>query len=316
MNSIAKRVKARIKTIPGMGPLSVSLWRLIKDFKKTYKNVREELAASSHNIKQNRQEAEPARNYSELTIEQIQQAMDKWYAEGNAYKHEKLWDKIRLEERNNRCLALISPTDGKRILEIGCGIRGITPYISTCAEYVGIDLSKEAISKATRQFSGKPGFSFAVMDAQDLKFPDCSFDIIVAQEVIEHLPCIERAFGEIYRVLRPGGQVVITSPNRNSLHLRVNRMLGYKDFTCSFDHIKELTFEEAEKMLLEVGLKITHTSGTFLKPYWGIPGIDEHVRHLTDNDPTMVDMLKELGQLCGPKFAFCYVIKGEKPNNR
>ena len=316
MSSIVKRVKAGIKAIPVIGQQLTLIWRLLKGFKQRYKEVRRELAAHPSKTDQIKQKVELPCDYSRLSIDQIQQKLDERFKNGkSAYPPTTLWDDVRAEELNKQCIDMVSPTDGKKILELGCGIDGSAPFISTCGEYIGTDLSTEAINTASSTFGNKPRFSFVVMDAQDLKFPDCTFDLVIAKEVIEHVPDIKRTLQEAFRVLKPGGNIVITSPNRDSLHLRVNRMLGHKDFTCCFDHIRELTYEEAEKLLLEVGFKITDASGLFLKPYWGIPGVDEHVRHLTDNDPTMVEMLKELGRRCGAKYAFCYVVKSERPNN-
>jgi len=310
-----KRIKKIIKTLPLVGPLLVTIWRLAKNFKQTYKNVCEELAVLPCNAKQEQKEIKLPFNYAELSIDDIQRDLDKRYKNGTAYVSTTLWDDVRSKELHKQCIDMISPTDGKKILDLGCGIGGIVPYISACRKYIGIDLSKEAIKKASCKYGNKPGFSFIVMDAQNLNFSDCTFDLVIANEVIEHVPDIERTLEEAFRVLKPGGYILITSPNLTSLHLRVNRMLGYKDFKCSFDHIKEFTFEKAEKLLSETGFKVTNTAGVFLQPYWGIPGIDEHVRHLTDNEPEMVDILKELGSLCGAKYAFCYIIRAEKPNN-
>jgi phosphatidylethanolamine/phosphatidyl-N-methylethanolamine N-methyltransferase len=51
----------------------------------------------------------------------------------------------------------------------------------------------------------------AVMDAEDLTFPDASFDVVVAQYVVTAVPHPERALDELARVVRPGGEIVITS---------------------------------------------------------------------------------------------------------
>jgi ubiquinone/menaquinone biosynthesis C-methylase UbiE len=321
MSSFVKKAKTKTKLIPFIGPLSVLIWRSIKDCRQRYKNISEELAGQrgnkaimSTNLMQ--EKVGSSCNYAELSIDEIQHELDKRFENGkSAYPSTTLWDDVRAEELNKLYMDMISPTDGKQILELGCGMGGSAPFISACAGYIGTDLSKEAVKTASREFGNKPGFSFVVMDAQDLKFRDCTFDLVAARELIEHVPDVKRTLQEAFRVLKLGGNIVVTSPNRDSLHLRVNRMLGYKDFTCCFDHIRELTYEEARQLLLEIGFKIIASSGLFLKPYWGIPSIDAHVRHLTDNDPQMVDMLKELGRRCGPEYAFGYLIKAQKPSN-
>jgi phosphatidylethanolamine/phosphatidyl-N-methylethanolamine N-methyltransferase len=51
----------------------------------------------------------------------------------------------------------------------------------------------------------------AVMDAENLTFPDCSFDVVVAQYVITTVPDPEATLDEFARVLRPGGEIVLVS---------------------------------------------------------------------------------------------------------
>ncbi len=297
------QLKNNIKAIPVFGIFSVRVWRFLKSHCWQIAG-RGYLPPSFGGTK----------DYSKLGMAEIKQELDKRFSNGkSAYGRPTLWDEVRAVELDRLCVEMTSPMDGKKILEIGCGVASFVPYITACDEYIGTDLSSEAINTAAHEFGNKPGFSFQVMDAQDLKFSDCTFDLVLAREVIEHVPDIKSTLSEAYRVLKPGGCILVTSPNRNSLHLRINRLLGYKDFTCAFDHIKELTFEEAEQMLLETGFQIIDTNGIFLQPYWGVQGLDEHVRHFTDNDPDTVSMLRDLGRLCGAKYAFGYLIKAQKP---
>ena len=255
-------------------------------------------------------------DYSTLSVADIKKLMDERFSKKEAYNLVYLWDKVRADEINTITVELISPTKDKRILEIGCGIGGSAPLISECKEFVGTDLSEIAVSQANQEFANKPNFRFVPMDAMDLKFDDKQFDIVLAREVIEHLPEPHRAIKEAFRVLKPNGLFLVTSPNRDSLHLRVNRMLGYADFTCSFDHIKEYTFREAEEMLRKEGFTIKDTRGIFLLPYWGIPDIDLHVRHLTDSDPEMIELLRELGERVGAEYAFGFVMLCVKPGTK
>ncbi|MGB9715441.1 MAG: class I SAM-dependent methyltransferase [Thermodesulfovibrionales bacterium] len=252
-------------------------------------------------------------DYSSLSIEEIKKLMDKRYAKNSAYIATCLWDKVRGPEIGKHAIRMISPTEGKRILELGCGVGGNAPLIKDCKEYIGTELSEIALERARESFGKKPNFKFIPMDAMDLKFDNNQFDIVIATEVIEHLPNAQKMLKESFRVLKPGGKLLISSPNRDSLHLRVNRMLGYADFKCSIDHVKEYSYSEMVNMLTNEGFRIQDTAGVFLQPYWGIPKIDEHVRHLTDNDPEMVEMLRRLGELVGAEYAFCYVILAVKP---
>jgi phosphatidylethanolamine/phosphatidyl-N-methylethanolamine N-methyltransferase len=50
-----------------------------------------------------------------------------------------------------------------------------------------------------------------VMDAEELQFPDASFDVVVAQYVVTAVPHPEHALNEFARVVRPGGEIIITS---------------------------------------------------------------------------------------------------------
>lgn len=252
-------------------------------------------------------------DYSTLSVPEIKKLMDERFSKKEAYNLVYLWDKIRADELNKISIELIAPTKGKRILEIGCGLGGSAPLITECKEFIGTDLSEIAMSQANTAFGDKPNFRFLPMDAMDLKFDDGQFDIVLAREVIEHLPEPQKAIREAFRVLKPNGLFLVTSPNRDSLHLRVNRMLGHADFKCCYDHIREYAFKEAEEMLTKEGFAIRDTRGIFLLPYWGIPDIDLYVRHLTDSDPEMIELLRKLGKRVGAEYAFQYAILCVKP---
>ncbi len=279
-----------------------------------YRALEEKMKAYENLIGRGARNDEPLtdKDYSSLGVEEIKDLMNKRYSNRQAYKIGCLWDKVRAEELNRRVVKMIAPAHEKRILEIGCGIGRTVSYIDGCREFIGTDLSEEAVSQANREFANRPDVRFFVMDAMNLEFEDDYFDVVIAKEVIEHLLQPELALREAFRVLKHDGVLLLTSPNRDSLHLRVNRKLGFQDFKCSFDHIKEFTFQEAVRMLREEGFEAKDTKGVFLQPYWGIPGIDEHVRHLTDNDPEMVELLRKLGEHAGAEFAFCFIILAAK----
>ena len=65
-----------------------------------------------------------------------------------------------------------------------------------------------------RQSFSKPNLSFAQGDAMNLEQADASIDVVVCSHVYEHVPDARRMFGEIYRVLKPGGFCYFSGNNR------------------------------------------------------------------------------------------------------
>lgn len=103
---------------------------------------------------------------------------------------------------------------GGRILEVGVGTGISLPAYRPSSRVFGIDISEEMLEKARRRveklrLTNVEGL--AVMDAARLDFADDSFDVVVAQYVVTAVPNPERALDEFARVVRPGGEIVMTS---------------------------------------------------------------------------------------------------------
>jgi ubiquinone/menaquinone biosynthesis C-methylase UbiE len=114
---------------------------------------------------------------------------------------------------------------GKRVLEIGLGQGAeAQKMIEAGAVYNGIDITQESVARVKtrcRLFS-LPYESLQVMNAETLDFPDGSFDIVFSHGVLHHSPNIKKIVAEIYRVLRPGGRVVVMLYHRNSVNYQVS----------------------------------------------------------------------------------------------
>ena len=101
-----------------------------------------------------------------------------------------------------------------RVLEVGVGTGLSLPTYGRNLEIVGIDLSPEMLEKA-RERVATEGLSNVAglheMDASDLKFPDASFDTVVAMYVMTVVPDPEKVMRELSRVCCPGGEVIIVN---------------------------------------------------------------------------------------------------------
>ncbi|MBV6647358.1 MAG: class I SAM-dependent methyltransferase [Cyclobacteriaceae bacterium] len=110
------------------------------------------------------------------------------------------------------------------LLELGCGEgRGIEEIGVLANSYSAVDKIDEVVQKLATKY---PKHRFEQGTFPPIPFPDNSFDTIVSLHVIEHIKDHDLFVKEIYRVLRPGGKALITSPNikmsltRNPWHIR------------------------------------------------------------------------------------------------
>ncbi|MBV8524675.1 MAG: methyltransferase domain-containing protein [Acetobacteraceae bacterium] len=116
--------------------------------------------------------------------------------------------------RGRRAAVIEAERIGGRILEAGVGTGLSLAEYSAQNEVIGIDISAPMLEKARRRVARRRLMhvrELAVMDAENLTFPDSSFDVVVAQYVVTAVPNPERALDEFVRVLRPDGEIVITS---------------------------------------------------------------------------------------------------------
>jgi ubiquinone/menaquinone biosynthesis C-methylase UbiE len=112
---------------------------------------------------------------------------------------------------------------GKTVLDVGCGNGYVlSKYAREGAEVYGIDLTKAAIDLTEARFDllGLQG-TFQVANAEALPFADDTFDCVCSMGVLHHTPDTARAIAEIYRVLKPGGRLIVMVYHRDSALYRV-----------------------------------------------------------------------------------------------
>jgi len=112
----------------------------------------------------------------------------------------------------NRLLSL----DDKHILELGCGSAEITRNIATSGtnrKITALEVDEVAHNKNC-QISDLANVSFALSGAQSIPLADESVDVVFMFKSLHHVPLdlMDAAMQEIYRVLKPGGQIYISEP--------------------------------------------------------------------------------------------------------
>ncbi len=127
--------------------------------------------------------------------------------------------------------------DSSRILDIGCG-EGI--LLENLAErypdktLVGVDLSEENV----RLCKGL-GLDVSLGDASDLGLPPASFDACVMMSVLEHVEDPAAALREAWRVLEPGGRLVVLVPNDRLFKVARCLFLRFKEARADYGHVSE-----------------------------------------------------------------------------
>jgi ubiquinone/menaquinone biosynthesis C-methylase UbiE len=167
---------------------------------------------------------------------------------------------------------------GKKVLEIGVGAgTDFVQWVRAGAHAYGIDLTSEAIENTRHRLmiEGLRPYDLQVADAENIPYPDNSFDLVYSWGVIHHSPDTQRCLEEIVRVTKPGGTVKLMIYHRYSLFALYRYLLAAffkgKPFR-SLSHVlfydqeslgtKAYTFKEARKMLNNLPITIKELKAT------------------------------------------------------
>ncbi len=106
----------------------------------------------------------------------------------------------------------------KQLLEVGCGVGiDLLRFAQGGAQVTGVDLAEVSITLAKKNFAQMdlPG-TFEVMNGEQLRFADQSFDVVYAHGVLQYTANAQQMVNELHRVLRPGGQAIFMVYNKYS----------------------------------------------------------------------------------------------------
>lgn len=168
---------------------------------------------------------------------------------------------------------------GDRVLDVGCGAgRHSIEAARRGAVAVALDMaiaelhatrggSADAVEMLGAPLSGGPPRGIAA-DATRLPFADGTFDVVIASEVLEHIPEDGAAIAELRRVVRPGGRVAVSVPR--ALPEGICWALSHEYHDTPGGHLRIYRGDALRRRLAVCGLRVTgheHAHGLH-SPYW------------------------------------------------
>lgn len=103
---------------------------------------------------------------------------------------------------------------GRDVLEVACGAgQGLGHLASVARSIRAGDITPSLVARASAHYGARVPLS--IMDAQNLPFEDSSLDVVILFEAIYYLASADRFIAEANRVLRPGGQILIATANKD-----------------------------------------------------------------------------------------------------
>jgi len=149
----------------------------------------------------------------------------------------------------------------KLVLDAGCGAaHGVYLLASECHAVIGIDISVAALTCA-RRYHSRDNIEFLAQDVTNLGFRNETFDVVVSFEVIEHLRNYRAYLHEIRRVLKDGGMLVISTPNKRIMSP------GRKRPLWKWHHVEFYSYE-FESLLKEFFENVRVFGETTTNPCW------------------------------------------------
>jgi len=194
--------------------------------------------------------------------------------------------------RRTRLLQVLALKPGEHVLDVGSGpghyAFTMASAVGDAGRVAGVDAATHSLETAQRRCSGLANVSFYLGDVADLPFAEATFDAALSTQTFEYLPNVGAALAEIFRVLKPGGHVLIHDTEwdawawHSSDRARMHRIMEVWDHHLADPHL-----------LQTLGAKLTAAGFTDV-------GFEPLVHLETTYDPASMSAILM-------KFVACYV---------
>lgn len=207
------------------------------------------------------------------------------------------------EHRNKQILSLLDYIPDAKVVDLGCGNGEFSLKIREqigCKEIYGVEIWDDAVKKAKEN-----GLTLIESDLSDeLPFEDEFFDIVISNQVLEHLQYPIQFIKEIKRILKNEGVAVISTENLSSWDNIAALVFGWTPFSVEFDgfrkignpmsphnnetsenyppHMRIFAYRGLKGAFEQVGFEVLDIKGSGYIPFNFISSIDpRHCRFLT-----------------------------------
>jgi ubiquinone/menaquinone biosynthesis C-methylase UbiE len=199
---------------------------------------------------------------------------------------------------------------GRRLLEYGCGTGDDSLFwAQSGARVTGIDISSEAIKKA-RENARREGATIAyhVMDAEDLRFEDDSFDVVVGNGILHHLNP-DTSLRELSRILRRNGHAIFIEPMGHNALINLYRRRTPALRTEDEHPLRMEDLQLARRYFHDVDATFFNLFTLLAVPFRNLPGFNVLVNLLN-----VVDRMAFQIFPFTKKYAWMVVLHASKPN--
>jgi len=146
------------------------------------------------------------------------------------------------------------------IVDLGCGEGLIGKFASKHSNmYIGVDFSSVSLKHAKKYVSANSEFIMA--DIQFVPLADKTADALICSEVLEHCPDYKNVIGEISRILRKDGDLIITTPNCFNPDLCLRMLLKGRGYSKAYD--KPIPYFELLDLVSKNDFQIMHFESFF-----------------------------------------------------